>query len=143
MESLKDTIIYKLLFVQKKLVSAVREDFSDTGITHEDYVVLHYIYEFPGITQSELSEASYKDKNVIVKCLDRLEKFGFAERIRLKDDRRSFHLHVTEEGKVAVGKYWERLVQRQNNALGDLTEEEVKNLHAILDKIINKSFLED
>ena len=37
MEYLKDTYIYKLLAAKKKMVLAVREDFQQAGITHENY----------------------------------------------------------------------------------------------------------
>ena len=136
MEYLRDTIIYKLLFAQKTLVSAVRGDFVDVDITHENYITLHFIYENPGITQNELALLSGKDKNVIVKSVDRLESLGFASRVRSTDDRRSFCLYVTESGKKIISKYWKRLVERQNEALSALTEKEKHSLDEILGKII-------
>ena len=136
MEYLKDTTIYKLLFVQKKLVSAVRSDFVDVDITHENYISLHFIYENPGITQAELAELNTKDRNVIVKTVDRLEKNGWVKRVRSMDDRRAFTLFITDSGEEIIHRYWDKLVQRQKEALNVLTEEEQRILDALLEKVL-------
>ena len=136
MEYLKDTTIYKLLFVQKKLISAVRSDFVDVDITHEHYISLHFIYENPGITQAELAELNAKDRNVIVKTIDRLEKNGWVNRVRSTDDRRAFTLFPTEAGEAIIHRYWDKLVRRQKEALSMLTEEEQRTLDALLEKVL-------
>ncbi|MBD5507359.1 MAG: MarR family transcriptional regulator [Lachnospiraceae bacterium] len=136
MEYLKDTTIYKLLFVQKKLVSAVRSDFVDVDITHENYISLHFIYENPGITQAELAELNTKDRNVIVKTVDRLEKNGWVRRVRSMDDRRAFTLFATDSGEEIIHRYWDKLVQRQKEALSVLTEEEQRILDTLLEKVL-------
>ena len=136
MEHLKDTTIYKLLFVQKKLVSAVRSDFVDVDITHENYISLHFIYENPGITQAELAELNTKDRNVIVKTVDRLEKNGWVKRVRSMDDRRAFTLFATDSGEEIIHRYWDKMVQRQKEALSVLTEEEQRILDTLLEKVL-------
>ena len=136
MEYLKDTTIYKLLFVQKKLVSAVRSDFVDVDITHENYISLHFIYENPGITQAELAELNTKDRNVIVKTVDRLEKNGWVKRVRSMDDRRAFTLFATDSGEEIIHRYWDKMVQRQKEALSVLTEEEQRILDTLLEKVL-------
>ena len=136
MEYLSDTILYKLFYVQKKLIASVKEDFNDVDITHENYITLHFIYENPGISQNELSKLTNKDKNVIVKTLDKLEAEGFAKRVQAKEDRRSYMLYVTERGEEIIKKYWDRLVSRQKNALTNLTEKEKEVLNELLGKVI-------
>ena len=136
MEYLHDTIIYNLIAVQKKLVSAVKTDFSEVDITHENYITLHFIYENPGISQADLSELNARDKNVIVKTIDRLQRNGWVERRRTADDRRTHSLFITNEGEKIINKYWGSLVQRQNEALSPLGEAEKKQLDELLKKIL-------
>lgn len=138
MEYLRDTTIYKLLSVQKKLVAAVRNDFQDVGITHENYITLHFIYENQGITQAELAELNDKDRNVIVKTIDKLEIMQLVKRVRGKADRRSFLLYVTDIGEKVVNEYWDRLVKRQDECLNALSEKEKQTLIALLDKVLDK-----
>ena len=136
MEYLRDTIIYKLLAAQKKLVAAVKTDFLEVDITHENYITLHFVYENPGISQTELAELNGKDKNVIVKTIDRLEKNGWVERRSVGDDRRTNSLFVTGEGEKVIERYWTSLVERQNEALSPLTDDEKKRLDRLLGKIL-------
>ena len=136
MEYLQDTIIYNLIAVQKKLVSEVKIDFSEVDITHENYITLHFIYENPGISQADLSELNARDKNVIVKTIDRLQRNGWVERRSTADDRRAYSLFVTTEGEKIINKYWESLVQRQNEALSTLSEAEKKQFDRLLKKIL-------
>jgi len=135
MEYLQDTFVYQLLTAQKKLVAAVKQDFTDSGITHENYITLHFIFENPGLTQVELAERNDKDRNVIVKTIDRLEAAGLVRRVRGMRDRRSFCLFITEEGEAVVREYWARLVQRQEECLTALSVEEKKTLMALLMKV--------
>ncbi len=137
MEYLKNTFLYKLLQTKKKMVHAVRKDFQEVGITHENYITLHFIYENPGITQSELADINDKDRNVIVKTIDKLENMGLVNRIRSKDDRRAFTLQVTDDGVRIIDEYWDRIILRQKEALGNLSEDEQKTLVELLDKVNN------
>ena len=138
MEYLRDTIIYKLLSAQKKLVAAVKTDFLDVDITHENYITLHFVYENPGISQTELAELNGKDKNVIVKTIDRLEKNGWMERRSEGADRRTNSLFVTDKGEKVIDRYWTSLVKRQNEALSPLTDDEKKHLDRLLGKILQR-----
>lgn len=136
MEYLHDTLIYKLLAVQKKLVAAVKADFEDVDITHENYITLHFIYENPDISQTELAVLNSKDKNVIVKTIDRLESNGWVERIRNKEDRRLYSLRVTKQGEKVIKKYWSSLVRRQHDALSALSKKEQAQLDKLLKKVL-------
>ena len=117
------------------MVHAIKSDFQELGITDENYITLHFIYENAGITQAELSDLNQKDRNVIVKTIDKLEKMGLVERRRSTTDRRSFCLFVTEEGEVVVHKYWGIVVKREQEALSALSEEEQKTLKYLLEKM--------
>ena len=136
MEQLRDTTFYKLLAVQKKLLTTVRKDFKDVDITHDNYITLHFIYENPGITQADLAELNDKDRNVIVKTIDRLERNGWAKRVRSDEDRRAFTLFITEEGKEIIDRYWDKLILRQKEAISMLSEEEQAQFDTLLEKIL-------
>lgn len=136
MEHLSNTIVYKLLTVEKKLVLAVKQDFVGVGITHENYITLHFIYENPGITQQELAVLNAKDKNVIVKTIDRLEKNGWAVRKHSDTDRRAFQLYVTPAGETIIHKYWDSLIRRQTEELSMLSGDEKKELDRLLEKVL-------
>lgn len=135
MTYLKDTFLYRLFCAKKKMVHAIKSDFHKLGITDENYITLHFIYENAGITQAELSDLNQKDRNVIVKTIDKLESMQLVERRRSTSDRRSFCLYVTEEGERVVDKYWGIVVTREQEALSALSEDEQKTLKYLLEKM--------
>ena len=136
MEHLENTTFYKLLAVQKKLLSTVRKDFKDVNITHDNYITLHFIYENPGITQAGLADLNDKDRNVIAKTIDKLEKNGWVERVRSIEDRRAFTLFITEDGKQIIYRYWDKMILRQKEAISMLSEEEQILFDTLLEKIL-------
>ena len=104
--------------------------------THDNYITLHFIYENPGITQADLAELNDKDRNVIVKTIDRLEKNGWAKRVRSDEDRRAFTLFVTDDGKKIIDSYWDKLILRQKEAVSVLSENEQSTFDTLLEKIL-------
>lgn len=134
---LTDTITYKLLAAQKKVRQAVEQDFAHVGITLDNYITLYFINENPGITQVELAAMNDKDKNVIVKTLDRLEKEGLALRRRSEKDRRAFTLTTTRQGEALIKKHWDMLFNRQRKALNVLTKDEQATLLKLLNKVMD------
>lgn len=131
-----DTYLYKIYQAKKKLYHAVSHDLSDLGITHDNYMTLRLIYENPGITQTELALLNDKDRNVIGRVVDKLEKRNHVQRIRTKEDRRIIKLYITEEGVSFIEAYWDKVIDCQKNCLRALTEEEKHTLVHLLDKII-------
>lgn len=55
MNTLKDTLCYKLLLICSQIKEVSRHDFQELGITRENYVMLRGVYENPGLTQAELA----------------------------------------------------------------------------------------
>lgn len=136
MEYLRETFLYQLFAAKKKLVHAVKQDFKEVGITDENYITLCFIHENPGITQAALADLNQKDRNVIVKTIDKLEKMNLVRRVRDDKDRRSFMLYVTEAGEEIISRYWPIIIKRQEEAFRALSEEEQKTLMSLLDKLL-------
>lgn len=136
MEYLRETFLYQLFAAKKKIVLAVKQDFKEVGITDENYITLCFIHENPGITQAALADLNQKDRNVIVKTIDKLEKMDLVRRKRDGKDRRSFLLYVTDAGDEIIRKYWKIMIKRQEEAFRALSEEEQKTLMSLLDKLL-------
>lgn len=139
MNYLRETLLYRLFAAKKKLVQAVKQDFKEVSITDENYITLCFIHENPGISQVALAELNQKDRNVIVRTIDKLEKTNLVRRVRDERDRRSFLLYVTEDGEDIVSKYWDIIIKRQEEALCNLSVEEQKTLMELLSKMLTNS----
>lgn len=71
-------------------------------ITPEQWNVLKHLQEKDGISQKDLSYMADKDKTTITRILDSLEERGALHRHINPNDRRSFLIYLTEEGRSLI-----------------------------------------
>ncbi len=67
------------------------------GVSVEQGLLLKFVYEVPGVTQTQIAEYLSKDKTTITRMIDTLVKKDFLERRSNDEDRRAFHIYVTKE----------------------------------------------
>lgn len=63
------------------------------------FATLMLIGRNPGISQTALAVANGRDKSTLTPILEDLERRGFIQREKLKTDRRSYQLTLTDAGK--------------------------------------------
>ena len=136
MEYLKNTIGYQMISLIERMLDVTKAEFQKIGITNEDYISLHYVYENPGIKQSELAKMNRKDQNVISKRIDKLEQKDLVKRVRSDNERRAFSLYVTESGNKIIQDYWQVFLKGESTVLEKLTEEEQMTLKRIFKKLM-------
>ena len=136
MEYLKNTIGYQMISLIERMLDVTKAEFQKIGITNEDYISLHYVYENPGIKQSELAKMNRKDQNVISKRIDKLEQKDLVKRVRSDNERRAFSLYVTESGNKIIQDYWQVFLKGESTVLEKLTEEEQMTLKLIFKKLM-------
>lgn len=71
-------------------------------ITPEQWNVLKHLQEKDGISQKDLSYMADKDKTTITRIIDSLEERGALHRHVNPNDRRSFLIYLTEEGRSLI-----------------------------------------
>lgn len=135
MNMVKESLSFKLLKVCKQMRASAKVQFGETGITQDNYLTMHYIFENPGITQAELADINQKDRNVIGKLIDKLEEKKLVRRERGTKDRRSFRLYLTDAGSKAVSKYWTIVDKIETKRIQRLSPEEQQMFLALLAKI--------
>lgn len=91
-------------------------------------------------TESDLSQQGLAAKlgvvpSRVVVLIDALERKGLVTRVRSSRDRRSYELHLTEEGKAVMGKMREIGSAHEADMTTALTGPERKELARILGKI--------
>lgn len=73
------------------------EMMSDISISMSTY--LREIFQMNNPTLSELAAHMRRSKPSVTIAIDKLESKGYVERVQADQDRRSFHIHLTEKGK--------------------------------------------
>lgn len=137
MDSVKDTYCYYFKILFQQIFEDSKAAFQEIGLTRERYIVLYFIGENPGLTQAELADTLYKDRNVIGRNIDALEEMNYVRRVRGTKDRRSFSLFLTEEGEQVVRDNWYLIPQSEKARMDRLTKQEQQQLMQLLKKIID------
>jgi DNA-binding MarR family transcriptional regulator len=140
---LKDVLGFRLRRIQNHLSKTFTERLAGREIKPGEFSALALIAANPGISQTELATEGGFDKTALVVLIDDLERWGWAERKRSTADRRRHALYITPVGEVqlqelfAIGKANEAPITEA------LSEAELRNLFATLDRIYQLCFSDD
>ena len=95
-------------YMLRRAQLAVFQDFwrnyAQFDIRPAQYAVLIVIERNPGLRQSQISSALNIKRANLVALLDSLESRGLAKRVPVASDRRSYALHLTEQGTALMQK---------------------------------------
>lgn len=99
MESLDKSIGMYINYINKKIQRYLTLNLEKYNITTEQWSVLLHLLQKDGINQKQLAKDVDKDQPTLVRILDILERKKLVERRKCVEDRRSFLIYVTLEGK--------------------------------------------
>lgn len=89
----------KLIRASESLSSRVNLIISKKGLTISQFAVMDVLYNLGALSQKDLGKKILRSGGNITMVIDNLERLGYAERERSKDDRRFFIIHLTKKGK--------------------------------------------
>lgn len=84
----------------KNLLHFLNKNLEKFNITTEQWTVLFNLSNQNKISQKSLAKITNKDQPTLTRILDILERKNLIERHPSKEDRRSFLLHITENGLI-------------------------------------------
>lgn len=116
----------------KKLIHYVNSKLEKFQLTTEQWVVLLKLSEQDKISQKLLSKISGKDQPTLTRILDILERKNFIERHPSKEDRRSFTIHITDEGLILSKKVTPFLEEIFMDMLKGISDEKLNIYREVL-----------
>jgi DNA-binding MarR family transcriptional regulator len=129
--------IGQLLFVATQAAQTLATgQLRPLGLSARGWGVLSTLAESGPLTQIELATTLAIDRTAMVYLLDELERDGLVERVRNPGDRRSFHIHLTDEGQRIQRKAATALADATDSLLHPLAPAERSQLRALLTRII-------
>lgn len=102
------------------------------GLTATQGYVLHYLHTHGSQRATDLAKVTGLTSSAITQISDGLEKLGTIERLRLKEDRRTVMISITEAGVELVEKLYRCRVLKMAEALENMSREEVVELLRIM-----------
>lgn len=120
---------YQLTYLNRKL--------TPYNLGGGSYIFLIYIYENPGITQTELSTRLLIDRATVSKMLAHLENQGLIRRSPNPEDGRAILLEITPKGTKISKCLFEITAEYRSLALNGISPEEYDAAVTILEKILS------
>ena len=97
--------------------------------------ILRALSKSAGLSQRELSSMLNVHPSRLVGLVDELEASGFVKRRENADDRRTYALHLTDEGQAILGEIGRIAKEHQDSLLASLGKEERGQLADLLQRI--------
>jgi DNA-binding MarR family transcriptional regulator len=110
---------------------------TEQGLTVAEWRVMLTLGRHPGQTATEITERWAMDKMAISRALQRLEYAGHIRRDRNQQDRRSYRLSLTDDGKMLHDSILPGATARYRDFMSCLNEQEISQLRNALHKLIN------
>lgn len=104
-------------------------------VTVDQWLVMKNLSENGPLSQTELAVLVFKDHPTLTRIVDLLSKKGYVERVPHPLDRRSFQLHLTEEGLSKVSALRPKILEIREKAWENLNEKDFEEFKRILNTI--------
>lgn len=128
--------IGRLLFVTSQAAQALAaERLEPLGLTPRGWGVLSRLAESGPMTQIDLATSLVIDRTAMVYLIDELESAASVERVRNPDDRRSFLIYLTRDGRKLQTRAAAALNGAADRLLTPLAESEREQLRHLLSRV--------
>ena len=97
-------LIVNIIYTYNVLKGRIMEELKEHGLTMQQYNVLRIVKGsgYEGVTTSEIRERMLDKMSDASRMVDRLMAMGLLEKVRYKEDRRLFYIHLTAEGNELI-----------------------------------------
>lgn len=132
---LENQLCFPLYAASKEIVRQYKPFLAELNMTYTQYITMMVMWEHKELTVKELGQYLYLDSGTLTPLLKTMEKKGWVERNRSKEDERVLNVSITESG--------EKLKESAVNVPIQLAEcvklepEEAEQLYKILYKILD------
>lgn len=136
-QKIEDVILFQLDLTSKVSKQYSQRDFDKLklGITVEQWVLLKIISESNDLTQKELAKKSYRDPASITRTLDILEKKKMVFREAVSGNRRSYHILLSESGKIFIDKHMDLIQAHRENSIKGISKKELSMMSDVLTRM--------
>lgn len=104
------------------------------GLTYTQYIVLLVLWEKDGVSVTEIGEKLMLDNGTLSPLLKKMERAGYLERRRCREDDRVVEITLTDEGRALQEKAKE--IPRKVAGCVDLPVEKARQLYALLYELL-------
>lgn len=135
MLKLENQLCFPLYAASKEIVRHYKPFLDELDMTYTQYITMMVMWEHKELTVKELGQYLYLDSGTLTPLLKTMEKKGWVERNRSKEDERVLNVIITDEGERLKEKSVH--VPEQISGCMKLEPEEAMQLYKTLYKILD------
>jgi DNA-binding MarR family transcriptional regulator len=132
---IENQICFPLYACSKELVRRYTPFLEKIDLTYTQYIAMMVMWDKKEINVKSLGEILYLDSGTLTPLLKKLEKKGYIQRSRSKEDERNLNLIITKKGMELRKKAKD--IPLKISECVNLTEKEALSLYKMLYKILN------
>ena len=96
---LENQLCFPLYAASKEIVRQYKPFLDKLDMTYTQYITMMVMWEHKELTVKELGQYLYLDSGTLTPLLKTMEKKGWVERNRSKEDERVLNVSITESGE--------------------------------------------
>ena len=131
---LTNQLCFPLYAAARNVTSLYTPLLKPLGLTYTQYIVLLVLWEKDGVSVTEIGEKLMLDNGTLSPLLKKLERAGYIERRRCREDDRVVEITVTEKGREL--QQLAKNVPQEVAACIDLPVEKAQQLYSLLYELL-------
>lgn len=117
----------------------LNERLSSTGLVGHQFFMLLNLHHQPGMCQDEISDRLSIDKTRIARSATFLEENGYIRRDRDENNRRRYHLYLTQKGEDMIPVIRSVVVDWGKSVTKGIPEEKIDDFIDMLQQMLDNS----
>uniref|UniRef100_UPI0006D1B12F MarR family transcriptional regulator n=1 Tax=Clostridium sp. NkU-1 TaxID=1095009 RepID=UPI0006D1B12F len=136
MFNLDDCIAFVTCKGAKDLADSLEKRLNNFNITRSQWIALYYIKNNDMITQRQLADKMSLKEPSVVRLIDKMERYGWVNRISSNDDKRMKFLILTDNGKEIETAMLDVAEKFKSDVLNGISFEDLDVFKSTLNKML-------
>ncbi|MFV0241006.1 MAG: MarR family winged helix-turn-helix transcriptional regulator, partial [Lacrimispora sphenoides] len=120
----------------KDLADTLQKRLNNFNITRSQWIALYYIENNNMITQKQLADKMSLKEPSVVRLLDKMELYGWVNRISSNDDKRMKFLMLTDSGREIETAMLDVAEKFKSDVLNGISHEDLDVFKSTLNKML-------
>jgi DNA-binding MarR family transcriptional regulator len=112
--------------------------YTEEGFTVRQIEYIDVISKLGNPNLGEIAKALKLSKPSVTAIVDKLAGKGYIEKFQSDEDRRSFHVHLSDKGRKLIEKHDEAHNKIAELFTSNLNDDDLKTLVSLLNKVVSK-----
>ena len=105
------------------------------GLTHAQFDIIATLGNTDGMSYKELGERTLITKGTLTGVIERLEHKGIVRRERSSDDKRSFHVRLSDAGDAVFREVFPKVIAHGKQLFAQYSDTEFDELNGALTRL--------